>query len=88
MKNILGFIKYKIIKKKNDILEALQVIGVCSIAVIPAFLLLFISTETIYFLGGLIWIFGVMCFAMFAESILEIINDFKYEYNEWKEKQP
>ena len=95
MRNFVGFIRYKIAKKKDEILEKLAIAGFIAFMFVPYIVLML---SPIIFRLTLFWIlvFDVLAFVWFGSvfaayfygsEIIDKIKGFFTEYKYWKNKQ-
>jgi hypothetical protein len=95
MKNLFGFIAYKIAKKKTQILQALKSTGLVAVIAGPGFGLVLLATfftndiNTIIMciMLGCAWMIGAVAVYICGPEIKDKIESFLTEYKHWKNKQ-
>jgi ABC-type transport system involved in Fe-S cluster assembly fused permease/ATPase subunit len=95
MKNLFGFIAYKLAKKKDEILEALTFVGhgvfmfvpsvvlLCAPLLLDASLLICLACAVL----ALVWFAVTTVVLWHGSEIVEKVRGFFVEYRAWKNKQ-
>jgi hypothetical protein len=95
MKNLFGFIAYKLAKKKDEILEKLSIVGFIAFMFVP-YIVLMISPIlfglTLFWtlvctVLAFVWIGSVLVAFLYGSDIVDKIKGFFTEYRYWRKRQ-
>lgn len=87
MKNVIGYIIYKIKMKQDQIIDLLLRVGVAAIIFVPYFALVaygILYMNILSLFVGICWVIVSLVSFVWGEDIISFFNRIKTDYSQWK----